>query len=265
MSALSVSEKGLPDLLENIREDIRKKVLQTSGIDEMAVLHLATFAKNDEYIEDLINNSVRFLLINKSDIWGRNALHIATRFGYKGITSKLLGAGALLDREDEFGKTPITYCLKLEPAMDRDGLIADIANVAKKRIYRDKDGKSILHLAIEFSDDVIVKTLIPISAQDVGDDMGRIPLQAAIVSGREDVAMSLLTSPEPATGSEDVSGITTLMHVYRKGFQRVISRLRYLWQDQESMDKELRKTDNGGRTVLYHTFPSTFHPCARCC
>ena len=252
--ALSVSKKHvrnlLPEFFDGVSGNIRKKIIQSSGIDDMTILHLATWAENYNYVKYLTENEQLYLLVDKPDIWGRNALHIATRSGNKDIISKLLAAGAQLDREDEFHNTPITYFLKLTLIENQKDLINDIASVAENRKYRDKHGRSILHLAIDLSDDTIVRHLIQTSAKDVQNNMGQIPLQAAIVAGREDIAMVLLEGNTPTIGSQDAEGITTLMHAYRKGFKDIIERLNGL-QSTKTIE-EFEKQDKQGRTVLYH-------------
>lgn len=158
--------------------------------------------------------------MTNKDVWGRQALRLASGSGSQEICSKLLKLGARSDQLDENGKSPVDYFVestkrrkvKGNGALIKDGEAAtesrfskvSYLNVEESREFfrfamespacRYSHGQTFLHSAVEVADPsmitILLKRHFDLEAQD--DDL-RTPLHYAVLAGRVDMVTALIS------------------------------------------------------------------------
>lgn len=268
VAAFGGNKDVLETMINEFKED--KTVLSLPGIDRMTPLHLATRVGNHECVDKLIKASHE-QSISDLDIWGREALHIASSCEHYKIASLLLKSGSAPDRKDEIGKSPLDYLLKDGRELrdlDGDGgqteetkkrsedirsIFLEMAKNAKAIKFKDENGKTFLHYAVEFADEGTIRELLQRN-QDIEaqDRKGRTPLHTALLVDRSKIAMELINGSfngKPANPTaKDRMGVTALMFASQKGMIEVATRLL-----KKLKPAEVQAQDEEGRTALHHS------------
>ncbi|KAJ4232385.1 hypothetical protein NW757_013815 [Fusarium falciforme] len=188
--------------------------------------------------------------LSKKDIWGRQALHIASKLGHGEIISKLLEMGSRSDEPDDTGKCPVDYFVQrlkeegLESAVqgqpsndsEANGSPRNESETEPKHLSEEKldmflkfamepdsrysNGKTFLHFAVEVASDENIRTFASKKEFDVEaqDDDGRTPLHYAILSGRPDVANTLIKELKAKRSAKDSGNTTALMLAVQKNY-----------------------------------------------
>lgn len=223
IAALGGLADNLNAILDELATDSAIRALQASGIDGMTVIHL--LARQGVFDSSLVihkkgeaNSS-----LTKKDLWGRQALHIAVKYGNQDFAKKLLGNGARSDEPDEWGMSPIDYFLERRKEKDPQAnpqesvtpseIGSDTSNNAEaSSSYMNKeestnfltfamentncrygDGRTFLHIAIEVVDEDSIRTLLAKGFDlEARDAERRTPLHCAIHARRKTLALTLI-------------------------------------------------------------------------
>ncbi|KAG5804164.1 hypothetical protein H9Q71_011248 [Fusarium xylarioides] len=225
IAALGGMQDNLAAILYKLSTDSKVLALQSSGLDGMTLLHLLAKQGVFDSFLAIQKHGEAPPSLTKKDIWGRQALHIATKYGNRHFTSKLLALGSPSDELDEWGMSPIDYFLKRrkEKNLQEDPresvsvttleAVSETSNNAEASSnYMSKeesavflafamedpncrygDGRTFLHIAIEIVDEDSIRTLLArgfnLEAQDTER---RTPLHYAIRACRTDLALTLI-------------------------------------------------------------------------
>jgi ankyrin repeat protein len=267
---------GNSEALEMIISQLEKQdktAVSLPGIDLMTPLHLATRAGNYNCVEQLIKAS-HGQCTSDLDIWGREALHIASSYAHSNIASLLLKHGSSLDREDRMGKSPLDYLFRDNRGFDdldggeeqtketkngskeKQSIFMELAKSAKAK-FQGENSMTFLHYAAEFADKGTIKELLQwgpdIEAQD---HKGRTPLHRAILARRAEIAEQLIDgsfndTDRPADpAAKDRMGVTALMFASQLGLIEVAKALL-----RKLKPEKVQAQDDGGRTALHHALP----------
>ncbi|KAK3330422.1 hypothetical protein B0H66DRAFT_527778 [Apodospora peruviana] len=122
IAALGGKQEALGDILEKLSDEDKKNAINQGGLDGMTPFHLASSSGNLECLGRITDMEAakHMLTIAKTDVWGREAIHIAASIGDDKIATKLLELGAIPDRSDDTGKSPVDYLLKRKPDDEQD-------------------------------------------------------------------------------------------------------------------------------------------------
>ncbi|KAL2671331.1 hypothetical protein Neosp_013913 [[Neocosmospora] mangrovei] len=203
-------------------------------------------------------------LLAKKDIWGRQALHIASKLGHEEIAAILLEMGSRSDELDNAGKCPVDYFvqrLKEEGLKSVDQRTYSSDSEANESSSNDSDtdespskmeskplgeesfnlflkfamephcrynnGKTFLHIAVEVASDENICTLVREKGFDVEaqDNDGRTPLHHAILSGRPSVAIALIKDLQAKPSVKDSGNTTALMFAVQENLIEVAQAL----------------------------------------
>ncbi|KAJ4203266.1 hypothetical protein NW767_005381 [Fusarium falciforme] len=241
---------GKDDILSatfpKLSKEGRKRAIQASGIYGMTLLHLIAKSGSLACLESMSTAEAKVLL-SKKDIWGRQALHIASKFGHEEITIKLLEMGSRSDELDGTGKCPVDYFVQrwkeksLESALQgqhsndseaNDSPSGEFSKHLSKESFelflkfamephcRYSNGKSFLHFAVEVAGDDNIRTLLCEKGFDVEarDNDGRTPLHYAILSGRPSVVNTLIKDFRAKPSAKDSRNATALMFAVQKNY-----------------------------------------------
>ncbi|RTE82800.1 hypothetical protein BHE90_002705 [Fusarium euwallaceae] len=255
IAALSGWYNDLRYIFRNLSKEGRKRAIQASGIDDMTLLHLAVRSGSIACLDELMSTAEGKALIAKKDIWGRQALHIASKLGHEGIVTKLLEMGSRSDELDDAGKCPLDYFIQTrwkerapenivkgqhssnhsegndfpgsEPEMGSKHLSRENSHLVLKFAMephcRYSDGKSFLHFAVQTASDENIRMLVCEKGFDVEarDIDGRTPLHYAILSDRPSVANTLIKDLKANSSAKDSRNTTALMFAVQKNFTDV--------------------------------------------
>lgn len=236
--ALVGISSSLADILYLLSKEGSKRATQASGIDDMTLLHLIAKSGSLACLESMPTAEAKALLAKK-DIWGRQALHIASKLGHEEIISKLLEMGSRSDQLDDAGKCPVDYFMEnvVQEQHSNDPEANDSPgnefskNLSKESLdlflkfamephCRYSNGKSFLHFAVKVASDDNIRTLVREKGFDVDarDNDGRTPLHYAILSGRPSVANTLIKVLQAKTSAKDFRNTTALMFAVHKNY-----------------------------------------------
>ena len=98
----------------------KKNTFDNGGSDGMTPLHLAVRRGNRLNFTYIFEQTRDFQSITKTDIWGREVIHIATGVGNTKITETLLTKGSRPDRLDNNRRSPVDYLLQSKPDDDSE-------------------------------------------------------------------------------------------------------------------------------------------------
>ncbi|KAM6516371.1 hypothetical protein FALCPG4_014555 [Fusarium falciforme] len=223
IAALVGRDDIFSSIFSRLSEEGRKRAIQASGIDGMTLLHLIAKSGSLACLESMSTAEAKALL-SKKDIWGRQALHIASKLGHEEIATKLLEMGSRSNEADETGKCPVDYFVQrlkdeglesavqgqpgndseanesprneseTEPKHPSKEKLDMFLKFAMKPDCRYSNGKTFLHFAVEVASDENIRTFVSGKGFDVEaqDSDGRTPLHYAALSGRPDVANTLI-------------------------------------------------------------------------
>ena len=215
----------------------------------MTVLHLAATWGNAACVTELMDR-VPNIATSSLDIWGREALHIATESGNADIALKLLKTEASVNRVNNFGKSPMTNFLQQRHKKIGFDILSEFLRASEHDNHRNRDGKNLFHVAAEVASCDTILELKNDETQWVKgmtspDITGRTPLALAIIAGRTEVAQTLLEeAPRSIILIEDHLKMIPLMHASANGLEPVVKEIIGLCG--ESATKE----DSQGRTAL---------------
>ncbi|VUC35734.1 unnamed protein product [Clonostachys rosea] len=236
------------DILSN---ESKKSVIYASGMDDMTTLHLVSKSGNIDSF-NLIAPWIKPLL-SKTDLWGRQAIHVAAKYGHDDITAKLLDLGSRPDQVDETGKTPFDYFVETKKGsrtgnvteqkttgdsssddLSRKGVTLSEEDSAlflkfatKDRNCRYSHGKTLLHSAVEILSESIFKKMVDEMKFDMEaqDDDGQTPLHRAILASATGVAQALIEVYGVCKSTKDTRNNTPLMFAVRKNLRVVAEAL----------------------------------------
>jgi ankyrin repeat protein len=124
---------------------------------------------------------------------GSTALIHAAANGHAGIVTRLLGAGAAVDRPDSEGTTALTAACNFARGPVVQLLLAKGASPSAAG----RDATSALEAAIWGGDAGIVKRLLAAGADAIGQDRETPPLVRAAYTGRVEILAALLEAKPP--------------------------------------------------------------------
>ncbi|KAF4946652.1 hypothetical protein FGADI_11041 [Fusarium gaditjirri] len=208
--------QSLEQVFEELSNEDKRHVARTSGLDGMTYLHLIA-RSGDLACLKLITPWVKPLL-SQLDLWGRQPLHIATKFENYDFALKLLEMGAHFDQVDETGRTALDYFV--DHRKDRSGKpdkmslgiklfekFLELAMENPDRLY--SNGKTFLHSAIEISDERTIYKLLQKFDIESRDNDERTALHYAILARRGSMAQSLIKGK---LGDQEITAANTLTH-----------------------------------------------------
>ncbi|KAM0471352.1 hypothetical protein ACHAP7_009126 [Fusarium lateritium] len=271
LAALEGMHGSLALMLDSLSDEKRKHVIQTGGIDGMTPVHLISECGNVSCLDLIAPKGDALPLLTKKDIWGRQALHIASRSGLQEICFKLLEMGARSDQLDGIGNSSVDYfldCKKSSNSGESKVLYLEVNESKRFLKFAMKNpaclyshGRTFLHSAVELAHLHSIKDLLDRKFDlDAPDDDGRTPLHYAILAGRVDVATALINGFDIVDHEKngkrhvranlmatDSKGTTALMFAARKNLYDVVQGL--LARQGPSI---IDHVDDDGKTALFH-------------
>ncbi|KAM0428404.1 hypothetical protein ACHAQK_011653 [Fusarium lateritium] len=271
LAALEGIYGNLSLMLNSLSDDKRKHAIQTGGIDGMTPIHLISKRGNVSCLDLVAPKGEALPLLTKKDLWGRQALHLASRSGSQEFCIKLLEMGARSDQLDGIGKSSVDYFLECKkssnsgnskvPYLEADESKQFLRFAMESPNCRYSHGRTFLHSAVELAHLDSIKDLLDrrfdLEAQDDG---GRTPLHYAILAGRMDMAIALINglnivdhekSPERSihanSMAKDSKGTTTLMFAVRKNLNEVVEKL-----SATQGHSIIEQADDDGETALFY-------------
>ncbi|KAH7244825.1 hypothetical protein B0J15DRAFT_537647 [Fusarium solani] len=235
IAAMAGKGDTLLDMFYELSEESRKRAIQASGIDGMTLLHLAARSGNLDCLEivESMSTAEAKALLAKKDIWGRQALHIASKLGHEEIAAKLLEMGSRSDELDDAGRCPVDYFVQRWKEKEaNDSPSNEFPKNPSKESFdlflkfvmephcRYSNGKSFLHFAVEVANDDNIRTLVREKGFDVEarDNDGRTPLHYAILSRRPSVANTLIKDLQAKPSAKDSRNTTALMFAVQENY-----------------------------------------------
>ncbi|KAF7540966.1 hypothetical protein G7054_g967 [Neopestalotiopsis clavispora] len=263
------TEYNLNLMFSHLSLDNKRSVMQASGIDGMTPLHLS--CRNGSLaMLDLIAKWVNPTeILDKKDIWGRQALHIATIFGHDHIIIKLLNMGSNSNEPDNFGRSAIDYfpggrhpheSLDVDSEENRsnskDSRLSPkdsevfLRFAPRDPAYKYRNGTTFFHRAVELIDTSVVHQLLDSKFDiEARDEEARTPLHYAILAGRRSMAEALIRGipckeglVTASSSAKDFLDTTSLMFAARMNLENVAEALLCSKDpcliDEENNDKE---------------------------
>lgn len=198
---------GLSDLARILLEDthLSKAAWQISKakVGSRTPLHMAIENGQNSVIDVLLELDI----LDSTDERDRTPLHLAIECANEEAITRLISAGANVNRCEADGRTPLFIAIE----NNWDGLAAQLAGMANP--YRTMpDGRGSLHLAAQTGSMTWLKCLMPACpprAINKPDIRGWTPLLYAVDRGHLDVVKLLLSNPN-CTEVSDQNGWTPL-------------------------------------------------------
>lgn len=274
-TAIATSHSFYRLLEEQSTNSIAHGMYQT-GLDGMTPLHLISKSGALDCLKLLrkkLGESMRDTeLVLKKDLWGRQALHIACKFGHDEIATELLKMGARSDQFDDFEKSPVDYFLNKrkgkrsgnldEEQNDERPTPSELHNIEKPLSDKDREmflklspnpdtkyqhGKTLIHIAVDIGDEKAVDELhrkhFKIDAQD---ENGQSPLHYALNTSQIAIAKSLMDNFKADATLKDSRGMTALLLSASLGLEEMV---KFLVRIPRSYD--LSEKDPYGYTALH--------------
>ncbi|RSL78383.1 hypothetical protein CEP51_008242 [Fusarium floridanum] len=266
IAALSGWYNDLRYIFRKLSKEGRKRAIQASGIDGMSLLHLTARGGSLACLELMSTDEAKALLAKK-DIWGRQALHIASKLGREEIITKLLEMGSRSDELDDAGNCPVDYFVQrwkekgLESAIQGQHSNYSEVNDCPDKMEslflkfemepqcRYSNGKSFLHFAVEVASDETIRTLVREKGLDVEarDNDGRTPLHHAILTGRPSAANTLIKDLQAKPSAKDSHNTTPLMFAAQENLTEVAQAL----QDAPN-PSSVDEVDNDKKAAIHY-------------
>jgi ankyrin repeat protein len=164
---------------------VRDKIMQASAAHDCNWLEIIPLVQEHE--ELAANAPTRTGLSDHND--GASLLHVACKAGNRVYAALLLARGAVLEVEDDSGRSPLFYATRagrtsvVEWLIDEHGMNVNT---------RDSDGRTPLFYACEEGRTCIAKLLIAKGAEPgIADSVGETPARLAEDNGYEELAAML--------------------------------------------------------------------------
>ncbi|KAM7212774.1 Ankyrin repeat-containing domain protein [Rhypophila decipiens] len=260
--------------VDTLRDEEKNIALRSVGLDGMTPFHLAVTSGDNAKLDYVIGLARHSRTMTETDVWGREAIHIAASMENLGITGTLLSNGSGIEQFDDIGKSPVDYLLirKLdndegrhsdidtspeplshhsnpentgegqEHILDNDRCMILKEFAFSRPDYRDVTGKTFLHIAAQFAGVDTIETLLksekftPIGV-DHPDAQRRTPLHWAILAGNSAVALELIDKFGSNPSAKDINGTSVLMFAASENQQSVVEEL-FLKAEQAKSQKE---------------------------
>lgn len=118
MAAFAGRSLVLEKVLNSLTDEEKENTFDSAGVDGMTPLHLAARGGTQGCFSCIFEQVRDFQSAAKTDIWGREVIHIATGVGNLEIARTLLSRGSRLDRFDNNRRTPVDYLVQSKPEDD---------------------------------------------------------------------------------------------------------------------------------------------------
>lgn len=192
-AVLSGRRYALKIMIDCLGQETAKNVITQPGVYGMTPLHLAARAGSLECMQQLMEHE-KNITTSALDIWGRQALHIATKHGYTDVVPRLLEDTKVdVKQVDAFGKSSLVYLLQSNPKAVPISTLLKFVTAAKGQT--DNDGKTLLHVAAEFAYSETLGILLQLPELVlhliIQDRYGRTPLILAVIARRTEIARRL--------------------------------------------------------------------------
>jgi ankyrin repeat protein len=286
IAALGGIEINLEAIFSRLNDETKNIIIQTGGLDGMTPIHLVSRSGGLACLQWVLPRGEASKLLAKKDVWGRQALHIASKYGQDEIAVKLLEMGSRTDQVDNIGKTPVDYFLgrrkwkrdrKTARRQESDRSLADALpsdESASKTQYMSQEdselflkfamedprcrydhGKTFLHNAMELVQESCIRTLLQqdfdVEAQD---DDGRTALHYAILASRASIAEAMIKGIavngkviRANPSAKDSYKTTPLMLAARENLRGVAQALL-----DSPVPCAINETNSIGETALYY-------------
>ncbi|KAF5012140.1 hypothetical protein FDECE_1789 [Fusarium decemcellulare] len=213
----------LVSMLSQCHSDIQDSAICTGGLDGMTPLHLISRGGNLACLELIFKLKGAMQLLANRELWGRQPLHIASKFGHDKIIAELLRKGSPSNHLDYMGKSSVDYFLENRKGkhgrnaatFNYDGLLptelsseksdSDTESLSKEdcelflRFSMDdpscqySNGKTLLHTAVAVADISSIRTLLNKGFDiDAPDNYMQTPLHYAVAASRTNMAEVLV-------------------------------------------------------------------------
>lgn len=181
--------------------DCHEKIdLDVDGKDRKPYLHQACEAGAVELAALLIELGSS---IEKVDFQGMRPIHIAAKQGNFPLLKHLLAFGAECDARTAEGQS----VLQLLP---RPEVVSIVRSYRSARVKRSKNKESLIHTAVDLSDEIHLPLLSKIEDINKKDTRGQTPLHKAVLKGNLKM-VSLLLDRGASIDVEDSSSLTPLV------------------------------------------------------
>ncbi|KAG5751047.1 hypothetical protein H9Q70_006325 [Fusarium xylarioides] len=260
------------DLLDHQPINSIRHGMYQIGQDGMTPLHLISKAGalfEIELLREKLGDTMRDQeLVLKKDLWHRQALHLACKFGHNQVIVELLKMGARSDQFDEFEKSPVDYFLEargmkrsLRPSEEQNSGAPTSHDHGNAKVLSQEDReiflkfspkpetefqhrKTLVHIAVEIEDRGTIAELrdkkFDINARD---QSGRTPLHYALAASKVTMAKSLVEDYGADPTIRDSQGVTSLLLSASCGLMGMV---RFL----ADRNHDLLERDSAGDTAL---------------
>jgi hypothetical protein len=164
---------------------VRDKIMQASASHVCNWLEIIPLVQEHE--ELAANAPTRTGLSDHND--GASLLHVACKAGNRAYAALLLARGAVLDVEDDSGRSPLFYATRAGRTSVVEWLVDELGMNVNTR---DSDGRTPLFYACEEGRTCIAKLLISKGAEPgIADSVGETPARLAEDNGYDELAAML--------------------------------------------------------------------------
>ena len=240
------------------RKDMVKRLLQCKKInvrelnaDSVSALDIAVKQNSEDIVTMLLE--VKGVDLNSTDSSGKSKLEHAFDHGNLSIAEKLIAAGE-----------QINYSLS-----QRDGYIHQY--VGKEEVIRfllknglgvnsvDKDGNSLLHLAVAQNSVPTLKVLANTSGVELNkkNSHGKTPLLLAVQNNKKAAVEYLLTLPGIDVLAMDSKGASVLQYAVQKDDATLLTKL----LDVVTAEADVSRADAAGNTLLHEAVNARSKKC----
>ena len=149
-------------------------------------------------------------LITEEDQYGKSSLHIAAIEGDVDTAEMLISAGARIDAQDRWGRTPLMVGIYVEPLAEHLPVVNLLVSKGANLNLSDQDGLTALHVA-SLGEAEIVQLLLSHNADvNAVDHNGMTPLHNAVLHPEIDVVKALLQAEGIDVSIRNNEGMTPL-------------------------------------------------------
>ncbi|KAJ4265329.1 hypothetical protein NW762_004614 [Fusarium torreyae] len=242
-------------LLESFAADDESKlIILETDCNGLTPLHLAARDGNGNFLSTIIkcyakHKSVLKDALAKKDYWGRQPLHVATKFRQDECARELIKAGSLFGVPDREGNCPIDYFVdsRRTEFSRKNNIDLFLQFKPQTTDLRFNNRRTFLHIAAEVLDESRFKELIEDFDTNAKDSDGRTALHLALVAGRGDIAKVLINKCHDVNVKSN-DGQTPLLLALSAGLTDVANTL----INGSEKKANIAVRDNQGRTALMY-------------